>query len=125
MKYILFFVLSGLFLFGCSKKPAHPAIAFVEDGHDVTWNDLTTVSTLHVTKHEGASIEGIRLTEKHQNGVMDTITADKGSILCGVTNIVFEGIVYTNACWIDIYDPTFQFSPTNHSVKTFRVLLHE
>ena len=80
---------------------------------------------MHAAKHDGASIEGIRLIEKHQNGVMDTITADKGRILFGVTNFVFQGTAYTNAVWIDIYDPKYDFAPTNHSVKMLRVTLHD
>jgi hypothetical protein len=69
MKYTLLILLSGLFLCGCSKKPA---IDLVQSGTDTTWGG----SVLHVTKRDGTSLEGVRITLKLPNGDIQEISAD-------------------------------------------------
>jgi hypothetical protein len=78
------FIIPSLFLFlcSCSHKQAtsnHPAIDLVQAGKEVTW-DEGWVS--HVTKRDGSSLEGIRITTMWR-GKPIAYEADKGTISGG------------------------------------------
>lgn len=69
-----------------------PAMDRVKAGKDVAWNDGYV---LHVATRDGASLGGIRITHKGQDGQVTTITADKGTA-SSVGSIEKNGVLYTN-----------------------------
>jgi len=78
MKYTLLILLSSLLFVGCSKKQAAPtgqAMDIIKTGTDTKWGD----SVLHVTKRDGASLEGVTITTKSSTGKIQTISADTGT----------------------------------------------
>jgi hypothetical protein len=83
MKTTLTILLSGLLLCGCSQKQAtsaRPAIDLVEVGKDITWRGGIV---LHVTKRDGASLEGIQIIGTAADGQKMTTTADTGTLTPG------------------------------------------
>jgi hypothetical protein len=85
MKYTLTIILSGLFLCGCSQKqatpakqaaPSYPALNQIEDGKDGIWGRYV----LHVAKRDGASLEGVQISDTLSDGQKETITADAGTV---------------------------------------------
>lgn len=85
MKTALTIILSGLLLFGCSRKHAtskSPAIDLVVAGKDIDWGRGVV---LHVAKRDGTNVEGIQLLVpvQHSNGQKGMITADTGSLTPG------------------------------------------
>jgi hypothetical protein len=80
MKNRLTIILSGLLLCGCSHKQASstgPAIDVVQAGTDTTWRGGYT---LHVTKRDGSSLEGVTLTAQLPTGQTRTISADTATL---------------------------------------------
>jgi uncharacterized lipoprotein YajG len=92
MKNTLLILLSAFLLFGCSKKNAVPAIDLVKAGKDVAWSDGYV---LHVVRRDGASIEGIRIVHKGQDGQVTTTTADSGTV-SSLGAVEKGGVLYTN-----------------------------
>jgi hypothetical protein len=81
MKSILTVLLSGLILCGCSQKQAAPpAIDLVVAGKDITWHGGIV---LHVTKRDGASLEGIQISSATPDGRKTTVTGDTGTVMAG------------------------------------------
>jgi len=85
MKHTLNIILSGLLLCGCSQRqatptkqaaPSYPALNKIEDGKDSIWGSWV----LHVAKRDGASLEGIQISETLPDGQKETITADAGTV---------------------------------------------
>jgi hypothetical protein len=94
MKSTLAILLSGLLLCGCWQKPASSArSAFdqVAAGGDTVWHGGWV---LHVTKRDGAALEGIRITMTADDGHKATITADTGTLAPGsITNAADDNCV--------------------------------
>jgi hypothetical protein len=88
MKTTSIIILSGLLLCGCSQKQASsagPAIDRVKVG-DTSWSDGgATVYTLHVTKRDGTSLEGVAISAKLPTGQTQTVSADT-AMLSAVPN---------------------------------------
>ena len=83
MKTTLTVILSGLLLCGCSTKQASSsgtALDLVQTGKDTVWQGGTI---LHVTKHDGASLEGIQIVSTSADGQKTTLTADTGTVSSG------------------------------------------
>jgi uncharacterized lipoprotein YajG len=85
MKNTLTILLSGLLLCGCSQKqatpakqeaPSYPALNQIEDGKDAIWGRYV----LHVAKRDGASLEGVQISDTLADGQIETITADAGTV---------------------------------------------
>jgi hypothetical protein len=81
MKTTSIIILSGLLLCGCSHKQASsgPAIDRVQAG-DTSWPDGPTVYTLHVTKRDGTSLEGVTISAKLPTGQTQTVSADTATL---------------------------------------------
>ena len=82
MKTVPIVVLSGLLLCGCSQKQASgsgPAIDRIQVG-DTTWHNGSTVCTVHVTKRDGTSLEGVSISGKTPTGQMMTVSGDTATL---------------------------------------------
>lgn len=83
MKTTLIMLLSCLILCGgCSKKRASfpgTAIEGVTVG-DTTWHIGSTVYTLHVTKRDGTSLDGVSISTKLPTGQTQTVSADTATL---------------------------------------------
>ena len=85
MKHTLTIILSGLLLCGCSQRQAtpakqtaqsYPALNLIEDGKDSIWGGWV----LRVAKRDGASLEGVQVSETLSDGQKETITAHAGTV---------------------------------------------
>ncbi|HEX9047129.1 MAG TPA: hypothetical protein VF988_08880 [Verrucomicrobiae bacterium] len=103
MKITLSVLLSGLLLCGCSqnsqKQPSSsgPAIDLIQASNDTVWQDG---AVLHVTKRDGSSVEGIRITHNKPDGDKVTITADTGTLSPGST----EGAADVNSVKLTLHN---------------------
>ena len=87
MKNTFTVILSGLFLCGCSQKQATPAshtIDLVQAGTNELWklSDNRDI-ILSVTKRDGNSLEGVRLSHIAPDGHKSISTADTGTVASG------------------------------------------
>jgi ATP-dependent Clp protease ATP-binding subunit ClpA len=92
MKTACMLILSGLVLCGCSQEQASsagPAIDLVRAGKDTTWSNGYV---LHVTKRDGASLEGVTISAKLPNGQTQAFSADTAT-LSGVPNATDDSSV--------------------------------
>src|SRR5262245_51180809 len=83
MKKTFTILLSGLIFCGCSQKQATSAgsaIDLIQTGTDTTFLDGTV---LHVTKRDGASLQGIQIITTRPDGVKLTYTADTATLTSG------------------------------------------
>jgi len=69
-----------LFVVEKRKASAGPPIDLVQAGKDIV---LPGGTILHVTKRDGASLEGIRIVSSTTDGQKTTLTADSGTISSG------------------------------------------
>ena len=103
-----------LLLYGCSHKQASlsgSAIDRVQVG-DTIWYKGATVCTLHVTKRDGPSLEGISVSAKLPTGQTQTIRADTATLYPNATNdksiiIAFDKAKMQTDSRIDVLDPAF------------------
>jgi hypothetical protein len=125
MKNTLLILLSAFLFFGCSKKhpaSAVPAIDLVEAGKDVAWSDGYM---LRVARRDGASLEGIRILHKGQDGQVTTITADKGTV-SGLGAVEAHGVLYTNFVNIVLENAHAQRADGSiKEYKTAKFFLHQ
>ena len=83
MKNTLTIMLSGSLLCACSQKQAtsvRPATDLVEAGKDIT---SFGGCVIHVTKRDGTSLEGVKITTTGADGQKTTVTADTGTLSPG------------------------------------------
>lgn len=81
MKKTFTILLSGLLICGCSHKQASsPAIDRVKVG-DTSWNDGGhTFYTLHVSKRDGTSVEGVSITANLPTRQRQIISGDSATL---------------------------------------------
>jgi len=121
MKSTLTIILSGLLLCGCSQKQtsaAGAAIDLVQAGKDTTWREPYI---LHITKRDGASLEGIKITSTTTDGVKTTITAATGTLSPGSV----ENAADETAVQISLNDAKMVSGTKITTSKEMRLVLHK
>jgi hypothetical protein len=119
MKTILTVLLSGLILCGCSQKQAAPpAIDLVVAGKDIMWHGSIV---LHVTKRDGASLEGIQISAATSDGGKTTISGDTGTVTANsVVNAADD-----NSVRITIENARVEKSGEFMTVKEWKIVLQK